>query len=584
MSAYEKVASILDANDARTFESRTLPVRSWPRSVPSLAALCLYTAASCAIFARHHFFFRNAYFGTRGDPQIYMWFLSWWPYAVTHGLNPFVSHVVWAPDGVDLTWTPSLPGLAFLAWPLTTIVGPIASFNILSIAAPSLGAFAAFLLCKELSHKYFPSLVGGWLFGFSSYEIGQLMGHLPLDFTVCVPAIAWLAVLRGRGKIRGGYFIALSTALLTLQFGTSIEIFATATLFGFIALLLTYALQARDRAQVVRMAIELACAYLLCFIIASPYLYYMLKDGAAVPPLIQPPNIYVADVMNYLVPTRITAVNGAWAASIAKHFTGNDAENGAYLGLPLLMIIGAFAVRCWRERRAQIVFTLFIILVLFSFGPYLHFEGHSICPMPWWLAGKLPLLRQALPVRFSLYTSLLGGVIAAVWLASLSKEQSMLGYMLALLAILALMPNIRGKRAYWFTDLRELHSPKFFSNGDYKRFLEPGDNVVVLPYGHFGYSMLWQVMSGMYFRMAGGYVTAYTPSAFIHWPAVQMFFEGKPGPDAQDEIATFCSAKDVDAVILTGRTRSIWDSTFRELGWKRTAIDGVIIYRVLKNA
>jgi hypothetical protein len=545
-----------------------------------LAALCIYTTSACAIFTHHHFFFRHAYFGTSGDPQIYMWFLSWWPYAITHRLNPFVTHIVWAPNGINLTWATGIPALALLAWPITAHWGPIVSFNLLTTVAPILSAFAAFLLCNALTNKYFPSLVGGWVFGFSSYEIGQLIGHLPLDFTACIPALAWLAVLRYRSGISGRIFVAAGTGLLTFQFGTSTEIFATVTLFGFITLILCYLLRAADRRRLMIVATEFSCCYIICLIVVSPYLYYMVKEHSAVPPLLQPRDVYVADVLNYLVPTQTTAVNGAWAASISTRFTGNDAENGAYLGLPLLMIIAAFGLSSWRDRQARILLPMFLVLVLCSFGPYLHFKGRSLFPMPWWLGEKLPLLGQALPVRFSLYISLVAGIIAALWLASLSEQQSMLGYMLALLAVLALMPNTRGKRSYWFTELRDLNVPAFFSTGDYMRVLKPGDNIIVLPYGHLGYSMLWQVVSGMYFRIAEGYVTAYVPPAFARFPAVQMFYAGKPAPAAKDYLGAFCKAKGVEAVILTADAGKEWDSTLRRMDWKRMEVGGVILYRI----
>jgi hypothetical protein len=541
-----------------------------------LAALCIYTTSACAIFARHRFFFRHAYFGTLGDPQIYMWFLSWWPYAITHRLNPFLTHVVWAPNGINLTWATGMPALALLAWPITAHWGPIVSFNVLTTAAPIISAFAGFLLCNALTNKYLPSLVGGWAFGFSSYEIG----HLPLDFTACIPALAWLAVLRYRRGISGRMFVAADTGLLTLQFGSSTEIFATATLFGFIALILCYLLQAADRRRLMIVSIEFGCCYIICLIVVSPYLYYMVKERSALPPLLQPRDVYVADVLNYLVPTQATAVNGAWAASISRHFTGNDPENGAYLGLPLLMIIAAFGVSSWRDRQARILLSIFLVLVFCSFGPYLHFKGRSLCPMPWWLGEKLPLLGQALPVRFSLYTSHMAAIMAAMWLASLSKQQSMLGYMLALLAMLALMPNTRGKRSYWFTELHNPYLPAFFSAGDYKQVLKPGDNIIVLPYGYLGYSMLWQAVSEMYFRVTGGYVTAYIPSAFARYPAIQMFYARKPTPEVQDDIAAFCKVDGVRQVILTAGAVAQWDSVLRMMGWKRMEVGGIIMYRV----
>ncbi len=187
----------------------------------------------------------------------------------------------------------------------------------------------------ELTDQYCPSLVGGWLFGFSSYEIGQLCGHLALNFVACLPALVWLGVLRYKGRIGRRVFFVASSITLVFQFGTSTELFATTICFGWIALTLIYLRQAADTEWLVRVGKELAWFYVLCAIILSPYLYYTAKEFSSIPALLQPRNVYVADVLNCVVPTPITYIGGLWAASISKTFTGNDMENGAYLGLPL---------------------------------------------------------------------------------------------------------------------------------------------------------------------------------------------------------------------------------------------------------
>jgi len=438
-----------------------------------LVALLLYATSACLIFARHDFFFRHGYFGTRGDPQVYMWFLSWWPYALSHRLNPFITHFVWAPAGINLSWTTCMPSLSLIAWPITARWGPLFSFNVLTISAPVLAAFATFILCFELTATVLPSLVGGWLFGFSSYETGQLMGHLPLNFIACIPLLAWLVVLRYKGNVAASVFVALSSIVLIFQFGTSVEIFTTATLFGITALIVVYFLQASDRKRLTQLAIELTWSYGLCLVVVFPYLYYMAKEWSSVPTWIQPSNVYVADVLNYVVPTRITALSGPWTAAISKTFTGNDPENGAYLGLPLMIIVATFGITSWRCRWARVLLLMFVVLMLCSIGPYMHFRGGSLWPMPWWLGEKLPLLGQALPVRFSLYISLVTSIVVALWLATLKDRRRIIGYLLAGLAVLSLMPNSRGERAYWFTDLHDLHIPAFFSAREYKIVLKP---------------------------------------------------------------------------------------------------------------
>ena len=45
-----------------------------------------------------------------GDAKIYVWALAWWPHALSHGINPFLTKDVWAPTGTNLAWVTSLPG------------------------------------------------------------------------------------------------------------------------------------------------------------------------------------------------------------------------------------------------------------------------------------------------------------------------------------------------------------------------------------------------------------------------------------------------------------------------------------------
>src|ERR1700704_1421174 len=54
------------------------------------------------------------YIGVLDDPQIPIWSFAWWPHAIAHGLNPFVTRAVWAPHGVNLAWVNSMPPLALL--------------------------------------------------------------------------------------------------------------------------------------------------------------------------------------------------------------------------------------------------------------------------------------------------------------------------------------------------------------------------------------------------------------------------------------------------------------------------------------
>ena len=119
----------------------------------------------------------HMYFGYGLDPIQFIWFLNWWPWAIAHGLNPFISYYVWYPHGFNLTWATSMPLAALLMWPLTWLAGAVVSYNVLSLVAPALSAWTGFLLARYLTRDTLASFIGGYLFGFSSYELGEM--HRP---------------------------------------------------------------------------------------------------------------------------------------------------------------------------------------------------------------------------------------------------------------------------------------------------------------------------------------------------------------------------------------------------------------------
>ncbi|MEM3845540.1 MAG: hypothetical protein QXU98_07560 [Candidatus Parvarchaeota archaeon] len=69
------------------------------------------------------FDFVNRLLNMGGDPAFYLWSLKWWPYAISHGLNPFLAKASWAPFGQNLAWTTSCPSIAILMWPITNLFG-----------------------------------------------------------------------------------------------------------------------------------------------------------------------------------------------------------------------------------------------------------------------------------------------------------------------------------------------------------------------------------------------------------------------------------------------------------------------------
>src|SRR6516165_6150806 len=124
------------------------------------------------IFFCHTTGWTRSFLGKSGDPLSYIWFLNWWPFAIAHHLNPFLSNYVWYPKGYNFTWATAVPSAALLGAPLTLLGGPVLTYNFWLIMAPALSAWSAFLLTRYLTRDWAAALVGGYLFGFSTYELG----------------------------------------------------------------------------------------------------------------------------------------------------------------------------------------------------------------------------------------------------------------------------------------------------------------------------------------------------------------------------------------------------------------------------
>ena len=75
-------------------------------------------------------------------------------------------------------------------------VRTVASYNILCLICPSAAAFCAFILCRYVCGRFWPALLGGYVFGFSPYVLSQMLGHMVEMFIFPVPLMGYLMLLR----------------------------------------------------------------------------------------------------------------------------------------------------------------------------------------------------------------------------------------------------------------------------------------------------------------------------------------------------------------------------------------------------
>jgi len=536
--------------------------------------LLIYIAGSLLLF-HHAESWTNGYLGLGPDPLTFIWFLHWWPFALAHGLNPFVTNYVWFPHGFNFAWATSIPFAALAMAPVTALLGPVFSFNMLTLAAPALSAWTMFLLCEDITDDWLASVIGGYLYGFSSYQLGQLLAHLNLDFICLVPLVLLLCLRRVRGDISARSFIVCLTACLLAELGLSTEILATLCVFGAVTwvMFFLFARQGQHR-PMLRMALEIVAAALITVILASPFLYYLVKGFADVPAQINSAQDYVTDPRNFLIPTNLTLLSNLYFPNIAQLFDSNASERGAYLGLPLILLVGLFFLS--RIRRAYVLplFLTTVILIIFSLGPYLQIGPQpSQHALPWLLVRHVPLIHQLLPSRFTMYVALGTAIGAALALATARGWLRWLNYGLAAAACISLLPSrSMSPWAAWPV-------APFLTAPNITATLGKMPNVLVLPFADTGPGMAWQLNAGMSFTQAGGYV-GFIPAAEAEYPAIAGLSAADSNIAAINALEDFCVGHDVQYILLAPNTPPPLAAAIFALGWPVQREPGVTIVKL----
>ena len=542
-----------------------------------LAVFGLYTAISLFCFARALPSHPGFYVGRDTDPPQTMWFFNWWVYSLSHGLNPFFTDLVWAPLGVNLAWTAIVPLLACISIPLQLTVGEPATYNLIVILTLPLAALSAFLLCRRVTGTFWPSVLGGYIFGFSPYMLGQALEHLVLIAVFPVPLIALFTLRKLDSEISARRFAILLAALLIIQFLCFPEIVATLTIVGGIALLLALALfDGGIRARLLGLIPPAAAGYVIAGMVLSPYLYLMLFRGFPHDSVWQAGN-YSADLLAFLVPTQTVMLGTARAAvTISRTLKGGISENGAYLGVATVLVVEMFRRRYWREPVGKFLTILFVVLAIAAMGPSLHVAGQQGFLMPWAIVGRLPLLSIVLPVRLMMYEFLVVALMVAMWFSA-SSARPLAKWIAAAVLLVSLAPNLHA--SFWVS---ALDIPSFFTDRAYATELQPREIILPLPWGQKGNSMYWQLQSDMYFRMAGGYTGEFAPFEFARMPVANYFYGGIDLPEAADQLKAYIARFGVRAVVADPKEENFdsFKQTLDSLGVAGLNEKGVWLYKI----
>lgn len=519
------------------------------------------------------------------DPNFYMWAMRWWPYAVSHGLDPLYSAQIGAPHGYDLAWATTTPAVALLFWPVTAAFGVIVAYNLMLLLVVPASALAAFILARALTGRFWAALLAGAAYGFTPFELWHsLQGQPNLTVIALFPLMLYLVLRWWDGTLGRTGFVSWLAVLMALEFYTFTEAFADMTIAGAGALAIGYLVAGRPaRPAVARLARHAGLGYAGALALAAPYLYGALRHYPAA--LVRQLPIFSLSLVRLVLPS--TSNNFGLAPLV--HYSADLGRYSVddYVGLPAILVMVSLAACTWRSRLTRLLAGVFAFVIALAVGPQLVAGTQALAPVPWGGLWHLPFLRSAEPSRFIIFGYLILSVALALWLAAPSRGvlARAARWGLGLLAVAALLadlpvfgiavhplpPGTPVPPAMHPAD----QLPAFLTDGLYRRYLAPGETVVIVTRrGNAG--MLFQADASFYFRIAGGFInSSLTPQDAIPAPVEALAY---PDPARVQAFWRYVRQADVGAVIVENAWAEPWMANFAGIGMHGTRAGGVTIY------
>jgi hypothetical protein len=476
-------------------------------------ALLVYSILAVAVFAGAWANPAGAWIGDNKDPKLFIWYLGWIPHQLSQGQNPLVTDYLSYPAGVNLMWNTSMIFPALVLWPVTALFGPVVAYNLLMTSAAVLSAWLGFLAARRFVDRWVVCLLAGFLYGFSPGMMAQATGH-PHAMIGLFPPIALilgyeiLVLQRVRPALMGG----LAGLAAALQLLTGEEVLAATALIAALGVVLLAILHRRSAAAKVPHAIKAVGAALVSFTIVAAYpLFVQFFGPQRVYGDVQRPDVYVSDLLAFVVPNHVWLHNGA-TAEIVSHFTGNSTEDNAYVGLPLLVLFVWALVARWRRPSIRWAGLLTLAIALLSLGPHLHVYGQTTALwLPWNAVAWLPLMGNALPSRLMLVAFLgIGIVVGSLWVGTTpATRMRRVGTPALLVAgLLAVVPAIPATST-------QASVPTFFQPGAGVDTIPAGSVALITPFSsrQSTDAMYWQTVARYRFRMPEG--DAFTPGPYL---------------------------------------------------------------------
>ena len=401
--------------------------------ITHLTVLAVYLAAGIALTWPRATYITGRLPETR-DVAAFVWDLWWVAHQITHLANPWSTHAMAAPVGVQLGFSTTMPLLGAVFTPVTVAFGPSFTFGLLTILMPGLLCYAMYRCARLWLRSQTGAIAAGAFFGLSSMLAEQDWAHINIVAgTVSLPLTVVAAVrLRRRPGRRPALIlgVVLGACVLVNQ--------ESAVMAGIlaVAILAPWLLRQPTRVKVTAVGVGLLAA----LVVASPQLAAMAEQqfsgGTSVDPhlLAVTAKHYGQGLDTLFAPAQRVAdfgLHGLAAWSPTSPFVGATSEGMPMFGVVLGVLALAGLIVSWRRRSAWLLAALLVGSAWLSLGASLWWRQRQFVPFmqDWHGVHVSPVMPYTWLMRIPLLSAFreadrlaILGLVAAALLAGAAVE------------------------------------------------------------------------------------------------------------------------------------------------------------------
>jgi hypothetical protein len=314
------------------------------------------------------------------DTASYVWGFWWVARQMTHFGNPWFTHRMAAPVGVQLGFHTLMPLPAVLLTPVTLLFGPSATYNLLVMVVPGLLCYAMYRAARLWLRSGTGAVAAGVFFGLSAMLTQQDWYHVNIALGALFLPLALEASvrLRRRPGPRQALILGLVMGVAVLTDQESAVLAAIVT--GLI--LVPWLLRQPGRAKLWTAGL----AVLIGTIIASPQIVAMVQEIEVGHLAIDPHTLAVSykqygiGLPGMFTPTPRWSELGMSAVS-APFLHGRDNEGLPMFGTLLTVLALAGLIVARKRRSAWLLAALWLGCAALALGTSLWIGRHQYLPL-----------------------------------------------------------------------------------------------------------------------------------------------------------------------------------------------------------